>query len=73
MKAMLEFNLPEDQSDHEIAVNGWKWKAICEQLDSYLRQHTKHGTTFDSPRAAVDMIRKQLWDLVQEYGVSFDE
>lgn len=44
MKAMLEFNLPEEQEEYEIAVKAWKHKhAITRIHQEIFRPHRKHG------------------------------
>lgn len=45
MKAILEFNLPEEISAYKAAVDGLSWKGACEELDQWLRSNDKHGKT----------------------------
>ena len=33
MKAILEFNLPEESEEHQIALDGWKWREVLQLLD----------------------------------------
>ena len=51
MKAILEFNLPEEQEQFEDASNGWKWQHAIWQLDQYLRTKTKYASDDDSPES----------------------
>ena len=44
MKAILEFNLPEEQEDFEDATNGWKWSHAMWQLDQFLRTKVKYAS-----------------------------
>jgi len=44
MKAILEFNLPEDQPEFNNAIKGGDWKHICWQMDQYLRTNTKYAS-----------------------------
>jgi len=44
MKAILEFNLPEEQEQFEDASNGWKWSHAMWQLDQYLRTKVKYAS-----------------------------
>lgn len=32
MIAKLEFNLPEENEEMEIALNGWKWRSLVRDL-----------------------------------------
>jgi hypothetical protein len=44
MKAILEFNLPEEQEQFEDASNGWKWSHAMWQLDQFLRTKVKYAS-----------------------------
>lgn len=44
MKAILEFNLPEEQEHFEDAANGWKWSHAMWQLDQFLRTKVKYAS-----------------------------
>jgi hypothetical protein len=39
MKAILEFNLPEEEKDHLDAVNGTNWKLVVWDIDQLLRNY----------------------------------
>ena len=42
MKATLEFNLPEDSSEFEIAAGSMNWALVVWDLDSFLRNRIKY-------------------------------
>jgi hypothetical protein len=43
MKAILEFNLPEDKQEHLQAVNSnLAWSAL-DEIKNHVRSHLKHG------------------------------
>ena len=42
MKAILEFDLPEEQYEFDSAVNGCQWHNLVSDLDEKLRQDIKH-------------------------------
>ena len=44
-KAILEFSLPEEQVEHELALMGPEIHAVLCELNRYLRNRTKHETT----------------------------
>ncbi len=44
MTAQLTFNLPEESAEHQMALDGWKWKAIVSAILDNLRQDLKHNT-----------------------------
>lgn len=43
MKAILEFHLPEEESDYKDASQGARWHNLLCDLDDHLRQSIKHG------------------------------
>ena len=68
MKAILEFNLPEDQIDFEDASNGQKWSLSMWELDQWLRSQTKHppeGMSEDTWKA-LDDTREKLYEILNE-------
>jgi hypothetical protein len=44
MKAVLEFNLPDDQQDFDLAVSGMKFWSVLYDLDQSLRTKTKYAS-----------------------------
>lgn len=41
--ASLIFNLPEESAEHQMALDGWKWKAIVSAILDNLRQDLKYN------------------------------
>ena len=74
MKAILEFNLPEDKHDFNNAIKGGDWKYVCWQMDQYLRKRVKYdeGLTEEQHEVYEDM-RGELWRMMHENNLSFDE
>ena len=64
MKAILEFDLPEEQYEFDSAVNGCQWHNLVSDLDEKLRQDIKHQCFGDSTRVAG--VEAQL--LTAHYG-----
>jgi hypothetical protein len=74
MKAILEFNLPDDQQDFDLATKGMKFWSILWDLDQDLRAKTKYASD-DLPQDKYDAyqeIREKLNDLMLENMISFD-
>jgi hypothetical protein len=74
MKAILEFNLPDDQQDFELATKGLKFWSILWDLDQSLRSKTKYASD-DLPQDKYDAyqeIRDELRELMSENMISFD-
>jgi hypothetical protein len=74
MKATLEFNLPEDQTDFNDAINGGRWSLCMWELDQHLRSQTKYAPdsmSEDTYQALID-TRNKLHEIMTERGLKFD-
>jgi len=69
MKATLEFNLPEEQSDFYDATNGWKYKAVLQDFDRYLKSMIGSSLPTEDQIELVDQIRQKMWEMVNDEGV----
>ena len=56
MKAILEFNLPDDQEDFKMATNALSWYAVCWDLDQELRAKTKYAPGIMGPFGYLPMM-----------------
>jgi hypothetical protein len=75
MKAILEFNLPEDRDDHELAINAGKYYSIIWDIDQFLRNKTKYaeqGTPEPFTRAMYE-VRDELWKLINEHNLDLNK
>jgi len=76
MKAILEFNLPEDQADFELATNGSKWWNVCWGMDQWLRQQYKYMPdeeySEDRYNAYIE-ARDKLREIMNENDVNLDD
>jgi|LakMenE01Jun11ns_1017448.scaffolds.fasta_scaffold9342782_1 hypothetical protein len=70
MKAILEFNLPEDKDDFEVAQQGWQWKLIVSDLLDFLRSETKYKDHTAEEYAVFDLIRDRLSDEIRDRNLS---
>ncbi len=43
MTAQLTFNLPEESAEHQMALDGWKWKTVVEEILNNIRQDLKYN------------------------------
>jgi hypothetical protein len=74
MKAILEFNLPDDQQDFEMASNAMKFWSVLYELDQDLRSKTKYAPD-DLPEDKYDAyqeVRDMLYELMRNENISFD-
>lgn len=60
MKAILEFNLPEDTSDHTLAVSaGEMFSTLCD-IREYIRSRIKYGEVSIEVRTELESVRDML-------------
>jgi len=64
MKAILEFNLPEESLEHRLALDGSKWKAVCQEIDQWLRSLEKHS---DQDTVSASKVRGRLREELDSY------
>ena len=63
MKAILEFNLPEDNSEHLAAIHGFDyWKCLWD-IDQWCRSNLKHGNAMSTDQA-LEEVRQMIGEWV---------
>ena len=70
MKAMLEFNLPEEANEHKQAVQGADWEYALFELDQHLRGLIKWGEDAVAADHA-EKTREKLYEILNERGLAF--
>ena len=64
MKAILEFNLPEDSEEHETALNGYKYKLCWDEFRQIIRARHKYESQNEF---TYDDIMKLMVEIYEEY------
>ena len=73
MKAKLEFNLPEENEDLELAINGPSWKLVAWEIDQRLRAKMKYDDSISEECYELcASIRGELREVMDDNNVSFD-
>jgi len=75
MKAILEFNLPEDQPDFDLAVNGAKAQSTLWEFDQWLRAQYKYMSDeeySEDKYETYEKCREQLREIMFENGLKLD-
>ena len=73
MKAILKFNLPEEQEEFEIANKGWKFRLALSTYDQHLRNKLKYDDSLTNEQHKVyDELRTKLWEILQEEQLTLD-
>ena len=71
MKAILEFNLPEDKEEFNIASKAMEWSILVWDIDQMLRSKIKNGNT--SHEVILQEIRNELNFQMEENGLQFSK
>ena len=69
MKAILEFNLPEEQVDFEAAAQGMQWKRVVWDFDQMLRNRLKYGKDCPSTSEALERVRAEFRQFIYDKGL----
>ncbi len=73
MKAMLRFDLPEENNEFMLAKRGSEWANMLFDVDRKLRDCLKHGHSFTSADNALDGIRDFLNEGMRDSSLTFDD
>lgn len=69
MKAILEFNLPEEQEEFDLACDASAYRSILWDVDQQVREWLKFGPPFAHPDAALEAIREMISDKTMQHGI----
>ena len=73
MKAILEFNLPEEQVEFDLAVNGGNWSFVSWKLDQELRGKIKYSEDItEEQREIYQEVRSKIHELMNHYGLDWE-
>ncbi len=75
MRARLDFNLPEEQSEFQLAVNAAKLHSVLWELDQYLRAKVKYAQEEDNDIevATYDKVRTWLHNELSGHNIDLYE
>ncbi len=66
MKIILEFDGSEEQEEYRTALDGWKYRAILNDIREMIRSKEKY---LDEETITLDELRQYLVDKLSEYEV----
>jgi hypothetical protein len=69
MKATLEFNLPEEAEEHQLAVDGLKWRGVVSDILEELRRDRKYTELSESDAAYNEKISEKIWQLMRDQNL----
>jgi len=73
MKAILEFNLPEESADLNLALKGHEWARALHKFSESIRIRIKYAdeTMTDETYAELEGLQKELAEILEDYNLSF--
>jgi len=70
MKAILEFNLPEDAHEYNLVNKAVDMSVVLHEFDQYLRGRIKYEDSItDDAHNAVEEAREKLWEMCRDGGI----
>ena len=72
MKARLEFNLPEDKDEFNVASKAMDWALIVWDIEQQCRDWIKYENhEFKTIEEALQGVRDMVQEVMEENGVQF--
>jgi hypothetical protein len=71
MRAILEFDLPEDTAELHAASDGMDWALLAWDLDQQCQDWIKYDKEFADPVHALEGIRGFILDRMEEKSLKF--
>jgi len=73
MKAILEYNLPDEQQEYDLANKGSDLSIIIWDLDQWLRNEIKYNNELtDKESDTYCKIRDKLREIMEEHDITFN-
>lgn len=72
MKAVFEFDLPDDQHEYEVMSQSSKMQSVLWDFSQQLRSWRKYHHDFKDADDALDKIREEFYRLLNDYQVNID-
>jgi len=73
MKAVLEFDLPEDNTDFQAAINGHNYKSAIWDFDVLLRSEMKYKELSHDTYKAYEYCREEIRKILQQDNLFIEQ
>lgn len=73
MKAILEFNLPNDKAEYKAATQGMDWALAMWDLSQYIRGCLKYGHSYKDADAAFEAVREKILEICETHKVNLND
>lgn len=73
MKAILEFNLPDDQHEFEFATQGGSMYVALWDISQELRRITKYEELSDEEWKIAEKIKEKFYEILSEHNIKLNK
>lgn len=73
MKAVLEFDLPEDNTDFQAAINGSNYQSAIWEYDQLLRSEMKYKELSEDTYKAYEYCRDKLRKILEQDNIYIEQ
>jgi len=73
MKAILEFELPEDKEHFDVASRGMDWALVVWDMDQIMHKKVKYAELTDDSRLVIEELRLTMSDMLINRGLLYPE
>ena len=73
MKAILEFELPEDKEQFDVATRGMDWALVVWDMDQIMHKKIKYAELTDDSRLVIEELRLTMSDMLINRGLLYPE
>jgi hypothetical protein len=71
MKAILEFELPEDKENFDVASKGMDWALVVWDMDQIMHKKVKYEELSDDSRLVIEDLRLTMSDMLINRGLLY--
>ena len=73
MKAILEFELPEDKEHFDVASRSIDWALVVWDMDQIMHKKIKYAELSDDSRLVIEELRLTMSDMLINRGLLYPE
>jgi hypothetical protein len=70
MKAILEFDLPEERSEFELATKASDLSLVLYDMNNVFRSHLKYDNNPEWHSETVEKIKEEFYRILEEYNLN---
>ena len=70
MKAIIEYNLPDDQYEYDMSLSAIKMHTAMMEMGNYLRSEYKYNEYSEEKAEYINEINVKFWQIVSENDIN---